>query len=259
MITALLIRYLAFLLILFRVVGIVGFAPLFGSATVPRRVKIGLSILIAMMLFPVVPVEAAALPRSLSDMVLVAGKELAIGVTIGFVANLVFIGVQLAGTLVGRQVGFAIANILDPMTESEQSVIAQFYFLFALAIFVLIDGPGMLLRSMAVSFQKVPLGNFTIDGDTFEFLALATQSIFVTGLRIAAPTVIALFMVLIGLGFVARTVPQLNILVVGFSLNIMVGLFVMIISMTAVALVIRQLLWEVVAFEVPDLITLFGS
>lgn len=252
-------KYIVFILTLFRVAGIIGFAPLFGSALIPRKLKIAFSVLLAIVLFPLVPVEQAALPQTVPHFVLIAGKELAIGVIMGFVANMVFIGIQFAGTLIGRQIGFAIANILNPLTESAQSIIGQFYFLLSLAIFVLIDGPGMLIRSIAVSFQEIPIGHINIDVALFEVIVRSTQTIFVTAIKIAAPMVVALFMVLIGMGFVARTVPQLNILVVGFSLNIGVGLFVMLVSMVAISLVIKNMLWEVVAFEVPDLVKVLGG
>lgn len=255
----LLTKWLVFTLVLIRVSGLVGFAPVFGSTMLPRRVKIALAVLLAMIVYPLVPLAETVLPQTLDQFVMAAFKELAIGVTIGFVANLVFIGVQMAGQMVGMQMGFAIANVLNPMTQSEQSVIGQFYFFFAIAVFVVIDGPGMLVRVMAHSFETIPIGNFTLDANVFEVVARSTQSIFTTGIKIAAPMIVALFMVLTGMGFVARTVPQFNILVVGFSLSIGMGLFMMLVSMATVGYVIAKLLNHVVAFELPDLVTLIAG
>jgi len=216
-----------FLLIAFRVGGIMIFAPFYGSANIPAKVKILWSMLMGAVLFPFVPgFGPERVPVELDAFLKAAFSELAVGVIIGLFATLVFVALQVAGQMMGQQMGIALANVLNPVFGSQISIIGNFYFFFGLVIFLCIDGHHQLLAAVVRSFEIVPLAGLTLRPETVWQFLDSVGGIFIVAIRVAAPVVIAMFLVTIALGFVARTVPQMNVLVVGFMLRIILGVLV---------------------------------
>ncbi|MBW2559592.1 MAG: flagellar type III secretion system protein FliR [Deltaproteobacteria bacterium] len=211
-----------FILVLLRVSAIVVTIPIFGSASAPVRVKAGLSLAIAFLLVPFVEMDAPP-PEVLPLAVRMVG-EVMIGVIIGFAGRLVFAGVQLAGQLAGFQMGFAIVNVFDPITSSQVSIIAQFQYLFAVLVFLAVDGHHIFLSAIAESYRIVSPLDFHFSAQLAQEIAELAKSVFVIAIKAAAPAITALLMIDIGFGLIARTVPQLNILIVGFPVKIAVGL-----------------------------------
>ena len=147
-----------------------------------------------------------------------------IGVFIGFTAKLIFAGIQLAGQLIGFQMGFAIANVIDPTRGSQISVIAEFQYMLALLLFLLMDGHHIFLYAIAESFRIIPPLGFHYSGQILQTMIGFINNMFVIAVKVGAPIIAILFFVSIGLGMIARTVPQINVFVVGFPLQIAVGL-----------------------------------
>lgn len=147
-----------------------------------------------------------------------------IGITIGFAGRLVFAGVQLAGQLAGFQMGFAIVNVFDPITSAQVSIIAQFQYLLAMLIFLAVDAHHLFLYAIAESYNIVPAFGFHFSGELTQSIVELSKDIFVVAIKTGAPVIVALLMTSIGFGLIARTVPQINILIVGFPVKIAVGL-----------------------------------
>src|SRR5262245_7555418 len=214
-----------FLLVLARLGGLVAVAPVLGHALVPVRIRAGLAAVLAATLTPLV--APAPAPASLPALIGLVAVEGAIGVVIGLVAQLILAGVQLGGQLAGIQMGFGIVNLIDPQTHAQVSVIAEWEHLLAILVFLVLDVHHLLLRALLGSFQVAPPGAVVMTGASLRGAVAMASDLFVVGVRVAAPVLIALLLTNGALGVLARTVPQLNVFVVGFPLNVGVGLVVL--------------------------------
>ena len=212
-----------FLLVLARIGGLVVAAPLFGHLLVPPRVRCGLAVVLALALTAAVP-PVASPPASVWALAGMVAVETVVGALLGLVAQFVFAGVQLGGQLAGIQMGFGIANLIDPQTHAQVTVVAQWEQLLALLIFLVLDVHHLLLRALLGSFQTAPPGTVIVTAATVRGVVALSADLFTVGVRIAAPVLITLLLTNGALGVLARTVPQLNVFVVGFPLNVGVGL-----------------------------------
>ena len=214
-----------FLLVLARLGGLVTAAPVLGHGLVPVRVKAGLAAVLAAALTPVV--APAVEPASVWSLAGMLAVEAASGVAIGMVAQFVLAGVQLGGQLAGIQMGFGIVNLIDPQSHAQVSVIAQWEQLLALLVFLVLDVHHLLLRALLGSFQVAPPGAVMMTGASLRGVVAMASDLFVVGIRVSAPVLVALLLTNGALGVLARTVPQLNVFVIGFPLNVGVGLIVL--------------------------------
>jgi len=226
-------KFLAFILILFRVGGIMIFAPVFGSTLIPGQAKVAIAMILALALVPVVPFDSAP-ALTIGYLVQAAATESIIGLLLGYAASLVFIAIQLGGMQIGQQMGTEIGSVFNPFLETQSSLIGEFYFYFATLIYLGIGGHRIFLAALVDSFNTVPLGASALTAASLDMVITLFGYLFAIAFAISAPAVLALFLVTVAMGFVARTVPQMNILIVGFPVRIMVGLSVMIFSLPAI-------------------------
>lgn len=226
-------QLIGYILILFRVGGIMIFAPFFGSALIPNRLKIAFSMVLSLALVPVVAPELPA-EFSIAWVLGTSVAESAVGLFIGYAASLVFVGAQLAGMQIGQQMGTGIANIYNPLIEGQISLIGQFYFFFAIFIYLGIGGHHMLMTALVKSFDTLPPGWMALSGRTLDALITLFGHLFAVAFAVSAPMVLALFLTTVAMGFIARTVPQMNILIVGFPVRLIVGLTVMIYTLPSI-------------------------
>lgn len=211
-----------FIFVFLRVGAIIATMPLFGSTSTPARVKAGLALMISFLVFPFVEINPPP-PEILPLAVRMIG-EVMLGVIIGFAGTLIFAGVQLAGQLAGFQMGFAIVNVFDSLTSAQVSIIAQLQYLFAVLLFLAVDGHHVFLCAIAESYRFVsPLG-FQFSGELAQAIAELAKHLFIIAIKVGAPAITVLLMMSIGFGLIARTVPQINILIVGFPVKIAMGL-----------------------------------
>jgi flagellar biosynthetic protein FliR len=234
-------QFKAFTLILFRLTGLFLVAPLFSSRDTPARVKLGLAALTAFLVFPLVPVSLTSLPRDLGGFTGFVLAELGVGITLGFATTLFFSAFQLAGQHIGQQMGLSLADIVDPFSETEVSLIGQFQFFLALAIYVAVGAHRWLLGAVAESFHAVPLGGFRATPQLIQLVSDAFGNLLGLSLQLAAPVLVALFLSTVALGFVARAVPQMNVLILSFPLQIGLGLGVILATLPAFARMILTL------------------
>ncbi len=213
----------AFMLVLFRLSGIFFFAPALASSVIPVRVKVLLALVLTFCIYPIIPPQ---LPLELSLMTLSAaiGSELLIGLIIGYGASLPLVALQMGGLLMGQQLGLGLARVYNPEFNEETEIIGQFLFLTALTIFLLLDGHHAMLAALIGSFQTVPLGGYVPDGNILLLITGLLTSMLELAIRVAAPLLTLVFLESVAMGFIARTVPQINILSLGFPLRIMAGL-----------------------------------
>jgi len=200
--------------------------PLLDTRAVPPLWRVALAVSFAAALAPglAAGIPAGSLSLTWPSLVMETARSLVVGALLGFTVNLVFTAVRYAGSIVGMQIGFAIVNSYDPMSNSQISVISQFYYLLAVLLFFVTGAHQILVAAMYQSCLAVP--PFTT-GDPVGgawYLLHEFGSVFALGLQIAAPVVIVLLLVSASMGVIVKTVPQLNVLVVGFPIKIGVGL-----------------------------------
>jgi flagellar biosynthetic protein FliR len=216
-----------FLLISLRAAGMFIASPIIGHKSIPIMIKVAVAIMLAMIMIPIV--SETALPQIDSVWVLgaIAIKETVIGLIIGFFFSILFNGVRMSGNIVGYQIGLLVAQVLDPESNSNVSMVGEFLYTLAILIFLAIDGHHAILSAFADSYRMIPVGIFNFSGPVGDMLIKFTAYAFTIAVKLAAPVMITLFLVTVSLGVIARTVPQMNIFIVGLPLKIGVGFLVL--------------------------------
>jgi len=221
-----------FLLVLTRVSGIFLLAPFFGSINIPVYIRAGTAFAIAMVLFPVIDQQGIPqIPQSVVGYMLAVIVELIVGWLIGFVAYITFAAIHMAGKLLDMQVGFAVVNVVDPTSGQQIPLLGSFLYNLGIIIFLVTNGHHMVISGLFESFQMIPVLGATFDLSISDLMVDMTGGIFVTGMKIALPVLFAILLTDVGLGVLARTMPQMNIFVVGIPAKIVIGLFVLSIAL----------------------------
>ncbi len=224
----------AWLMVLFRLSGLFLLSPILGSASVPRYVKAMLVLVLSMAVYPMLLMNPGSttfnsavtlMGHGLSFWHLgpAAAAELMIGYIIGWVATLPLIGMQVGGMIIDQQMGLSFAQIVNPELGEASGVLGEFLFMLALALFAIVGGHHVMLAILVGSFDKVPLGGFVNMLDVAHMAIGLVTLTFELAIRVAAPLLCLMFLISVALGFIARTVPQMNILSIGFALRIVVG------------------------------------
>lgn len=226
-----LVRFEAFLLIFMRVAAMLFVAPVFGGASVPVQARVLFSLVLALVVLPVVGIPAS-LPLDMAPLGWLGVNELIVGLVMGVSMMFIFGAVQYAGQIVDFQMGFSIVNLIDPIREIQIPVMGLFHFFIAILIFLAMDAHHWIIRALVDSFEIVPLTSAAFSGLVIGGVARAFGDLFVVAMRIAAPTIAVLMLYNASLGIIAKTVPQINLLIVGFPVRIAIGMLVVGLSMT---------------------------
>lgn len=233
----------SFLLIFVRFGGLFATTPLFSNEAVPNQVKVGLSVLCSIIMFPIVfangVVEFPSVPLGV---VLQVANELLVGIVIGFVALIAFAVFQVAGQFIDLSLGFSMVNVIDPFLGEDAPLMGQFKNLLALMVLLAIDGHHQFFRALIASFQIIPITKPILSANLLEYIFRVGGDLFLVGLRISLPVVATIYIVDFVFGFIARTVPQMNIFILGFPLKILIGLLLLFLSIPFLV----QLIGEVI-------------
>lgn len=229
-----------FALILARVSTVLVVAPVFGHRSIPPHAKIGLAVFVTLVFLPLESQQLAAVPNGLIGLVLAMAKEVAVGLIVAFTVILVMIGLQMAAQLVGVQIGFGIGQLVDPLSGVGSATLDQFYMVLATLVFLTMNGHYLVIEGLGRTFDVVPVNEFDATALQGDGMLLLLAAMFVIAIRIALPVMAAMLLTDLTLGFVARSFPQLNVLVVGLPLKVLVGLLVLMISLPATALLMDQ-------------------
>lgn len=229
-----------------RIAAMIAMAPVFGTKTVPAKVKIILSFAIAVTVAPLVTTPAAVDPVSLRGFEILV-KEMMIGAMIGFAVAVIFNALVTGGQLIAQMMGLGFASMMDPQNGVSVPVIGQFYTILATLLFLSLNGHLLLIEMVASSFHSLPVGAELSRTVLLEF-ALWGKWLFIGALMIALPAIVSLLIVNIAFGVMTRAAPQLNIFAVGFPITIGVGFVVMIITLPYFSAKFSELLSEMFAF-----------
>lgn len=233
-----------FLLIFCRITSFFVVAPVFSTRGVPAQFKIGIAFFISFIIFLTYGIKQQSVNID-GLYVLSILREILAGLLIGFLAYLFFTVVQTAGSFVDMQLGFGIANVIDPMTGASSPILGNFKFMVAILLFLAMNGHHFLISAVIQSYDWVPLSNELFirfyEGNITEFLIRTFSDTFALAFQMSAPLVVAMFLTDVGLGFLARTVPQFNIFVVGVPLKILVGFLILMLIIPGFYALFQQL------------------
>lgn len=219
----------AALLVIFRISGLMVFGPVLASSVVPVRMRVALAFLLGLAFYPLLVQshpEWVAIPLDLWSLLPLVLMEITLGAAVGFIATLPLMAAQAGGLIMGQQMGLGFAQLYNPALEDEGDLVGQILFFMVLVGFIAIGGLEAMAMAVLRSFDHIALGGFAPDGTLILFLTGIVGAAFETALRVAAPLLALIFLETIALGFVSKSVPQLNILSLGFPLRILAGMFI---------------------------------
>ena len=235
------------MLVIFRIGGLMIFGPLLSSVIIPMRVKLFLSLILGLAVYPTVsrqvPVDLPVV-LDLWSLAPLLFTELLIGAAIGFMATLPLMSVQVGGLIIGQQMGLGFARLFNPAAGVDENIIGQTLFLMTMAGFVMIGGLESLLLAVLNSFEHVPppaLGAITADLSMLSLIVGLLAAAFELALRVAAPLLALIFLQTVAMGFIAKTIPQINILSFGFPLRILGGLVIIVLGLAIIDEVVMDL------------------
>lgn len=223
----------AYLWPLFRVSAMVAAAPIFGTRSVPMKVKVMTAIAITSVLVPILPVPELDVFSPLA--ILVIAQQILIGLIIGFSVQLVFSAVITGGQIVAMQMGLGFSLMVDPQNGSQSPVLSQFYTVMVMLIYLSINGHLVLVEVLAESFKTMPISAQGLVAEDFMQVVRWGANIFAGGLAIALPAIASLLVVNIAFGVMTRSAPQLNIFAIGFPITMMLGFTLVMITLPNVA------------------------
>jgi flagellar biosynthetic protein FliR len=207
------------LLVLVRTSGLVLAGPPFGSSEIPTQVRVFLALALALLIYPSQIHVSVTPPTALAGYIPAIGAELLVGFLLGSGIVLLFSGVQLAGQIVGQMSGMTLADLYSPGFDANVPLLSQLLYMVALAIFLLSGSHRVVMAGFLDSFAAIPPGSMGMSTSlTDATLEMLVQS-FSLGIRVAAPATAALLLASLALGIISRTLPQLNVMALGFGLN----------------------------------------
>jgi flagellar biosynthetic protein FliR len=249
--TPLIPHLVPFLLVLFRLGGLFIFAPMIGSPVVPVRVRTLIALIFAVGLYPTLAASPSRVPLDLFSIGFAAFFEVLIGAGIGLIAALPMYAVQLGGQVGGQQLGLGLAGIYNPAVDTESDVFGQLLLYVALSIFAAMGGLELAFISVAHTFGHIPPGEAWANASVLVggggghgrlvlgdlMLGLVTSG-FDVALRISTPILGIILLETLATAFLMKTIPQLNIMSIGFGTKVILGLFILTVSVGALSEVI---------------------
>lgn len=218
-------QFQAFSILLVRIAGIISVFPILNTRTIPMPVKAGLVTMLGLVLAPIIQ-----LPSMPADPVLAVagiGSEFLIGLTIGLAVRLLFSGFQVAGDMIGTQMGFSAIQMIDPMSHQNAPIIAQFQLTLGSLVFLSLNAHLLVVHAIGMSYEFVPpFGAKLSDSIAMDIIHLA-QNMLRVALKMSAPVFATLVIVNTVLAIMGRAVPQMNVFVQSFPITIGAGLLAM--------------------------------
>ncbi|MDR4480372.1 MAG: flagellar biosynthetic protein FliR [Nitrospira sp.] len=222
-------QFQAFSILLVRIAGIVSVFPILNTRTIPMPVKTGLVTMLGLVLTPII--QLPSLPTDPVIVIAGIGSEFLIGLTIGLAVRLLFSGFQVAGDMIGTQMGFGAIQMFDPMSHQNAPLIAQFQLTLGSLVFLSLNAHLMVVHAIGMSYEFVPpFGAKLSEGIAEDIIHLA-QNMLGVALKLAAPVFATLLIVNTVLAILGRAVPQMNVFVTSFPITIGAGLLAMSLAM----------------------------
>lgn len=226
---------------LFRIAAMLSVAPVIGARSLPRRVRAALALALTAVTVPLLPPGPRIEPMSPAGL-LIGVQQVAIGLYLGFSLRLAFAALETGGQMISTQMGLGYASLIDPQNGTSTPLLAQFYGLLGMLIFLGLDGHLLLIETVVVSFHVLPVSVDGLAPQRWRELADAGALIFAGAVRFALPAMASLLVVNLAFGVMTRAAPQLNIFAVGLPVTLLLGLVILLHSLPALAPEFRHLL-----------------
>ena len=236
------------LLVFARLSGMMATLPILSYPMIPGRLRVLLAGLFTFIVMPGID-AMPDMPQTLFPMVLAVMKEVFIGMLIGFGTKVIFEAFNMAGAFVGRQMGLAVANVMDPTSQQQMPVVSQFWLLVLVTFFMVIDAHHLFIETLYRNFAALPIGAGILSPVAGELLVDSGTSAFNIALQYAAPAMVFMLVVDTAIAFTARIMPQMNIFMVTLPLKIGTGIIVLMISLD-----IFQMLFDSIYLDLRDYI-----
>lgn len=219
----------AFFFPLARVLALMATAPIFNNTAQPARIRMTVGFVITLAIVPVLPPMPAVAAGSWLGLYIIA-QQILIGVLLGFTLRLALLAIDVAGSIIGMQMSLSFAVSYDPQSAGQTPVLSEFLTLFAMLIFLALNGHLLTINVLAESFRLLPVSLEPVRAGGFAVLMSWSAVIFSTGLLIALPLITTLLIANLAMGVLARVAPQLNIFAVGFPVTLMAGFVLLMFS-----------------------------
>ncbi|NYS61695.1 flagellar biosynthetic protein FliR [Vreelandella salicampi] len=230
-----------------RITAFMAATPLWGHSSVPNQAKVALAAVVAVVIAPVLPPMPDVPIMSWAGAGIIV-EQIIIGAAIGTVMHIVFAVVQAAGEFIGLQMGLAFASFFDAASGTNIMVLSRILYMITLLMFLAMNGHLMVLETLVMSFQTLPIGIDLINANAFEVLARYGGTIFASGMLLALPLVASLLIINLALGILNRSAPQLTVFNIGFPTSLTVGLLLLMVLMTDIGSFLQRLFSDGVAF-----------
>ncbi len=233
-------KFQLFLVCLARIAGMVAAMPALGGGIGPAKVKLGLTLMLSLLVFPVVEPHLGTIEFAAVSLALLVVSEAILGAMAGFVSQLILASVEFGGAIISMKMGLAAATLVDPANNAQTSLISRFLNVIALLIFLALDFHLMFIRAVLESFRIVKPGSLDFSGGAIPYLMELTSHAFVMGIKFSAPVLALLIISSVVLGLMSRVFPQLNVFLISFPINIGLGLLIMGLTMSLFASLVAR-------------------
>lgn len=232
------VQILMFGMILLRMSAFVVSAAIFSTANIPAQLKILAAVVFTIVIFNPVATNVALvrLSESQGDLLLLAGREVLVGLVLGFVTRLFFFAVSMAGEIVSLSTGLGQAQMYNPMMGSMSNAMEQFYSIIATLVFLAMNGHHTMILGIVESFSSTPIAELSFGYSSFAEFVMKIQSFFIIGIKISAPVLISMIVIQLGMALLSRVVPQINVMVTSASVTILIGFLIMFVSLPLLVL-----------------------
>ncbi len=231
---------LVFTLVFARVAGLVMTAPVFGDSDVPKRIRAVAALALAALITPLQTLSVAHSPQSPVDYLLLAAGETLVGVTIGVGISLLFTGLQVAGQIINQMSGMQLADVFNPTLHDNVPIFSQLLYYVSLGVFVVIGGHRRVMTALLDSFATLPPGGGAMPTEIGEMLTTLAAQSFRLGVQAAMPAMVAILLATLVMGLVSRTLPQMNVMSLGFGINVLITLLAVAFTLGTMAWVFQE-------------------
>ncbi|NNE98844.1 MAG: hypothetical protein HKN25_07470 [Pyrinomonadaceae bacterium] len=217
---------LVFLVVLARIGGLVTFAPFWAHRSISFNVRVVIAGVLSLTLTPFLLPRLQNIPADIFPLTLILLGELLIGLLLGFVGRIIFLGFEMGAHFLGAQMGFALAGVIDPNTNAQTTTFGILAQMLSIIVLLAANGHHWFLIAAVKSYETTAPGSFSLSPQLVDMLVRMSADALIVGVSLAAPAIIVLVVVEFGLEFFGRTAPQFQVFILGFPLKIGIGLWI---------------------------------
>jgi len=226
-----------FLLLFFRFAALFIAVPIFSHTSIPVNIKASMAFFFTIVFYPSMP--PLTMDITIPNIVIAILSEFLLGLVVGLILQIAYNVITLAGGLISFMMGFSMASAIDPQSGISMPIISQFLSLIGLMVLFSLDLHHWMLLFVDSSLKSIPLGGFMMSEDIFHYIIKATSNMFLVGLTISFPIIALSWLADIIFGMLMKTMPQFNLLVIGFPIKIMVAFVVLIATFVSTMLILK--------------------